>query len=94
MINSIKTGSIICLIFLFFNTIVVPIHASEADSYMEQTLSLIQKGDFKQAILSGTEAERLYREKGMTDQRANKGTCFLITCISVYRTIQGITHKT
>ncbi len=42
---------------------------SQADSYMQQMLKAIQNGDFKQAVLSGIEAEHEYGKSGRVAER-------------------------
>jgi len=65
MARIIKTGLTHCLIFLFSQIIIFPIHASETDTHVDQLAGFIQKGDFAQAILSGNEAVSVYGQKGM-----------------------------
>lgn len=42
---------------------------SQADAYMHQMLRAMEQGDFKQAVLSGTEAEREYSKSGRVTEQ-------------------------
>ena len=60
----IVAGFIICLLCV---CIVLPVHAleaSRADAKMERMMLFMQKGDFRQAIVNGTEAGTLYAQDG------------------------------
>lgn len=65
MSRMIKMFFLISFFSLMFIAIVV--HSSDqsrADAVIGEMLQAIQRGDFRQAVLNGNEAERLYREDG------------------------------
>jgi CHAT domain-containing protein len=59
-----KTFFVAEFILLFSFIILLPVYASEADTYLERALSSAQKGDFGQTILNAKEAGRLFEKQG------------------------------
>ena len=57
-------GFVTCLICFCAVFPVYALEGSQADAKLERMVQFMQKGDFRQAIVNGTEAEKLYAEGG------------------------------